>query len=189
MTKEELYSALDYVNSSRERRLQMARIVSDNPKLIGPLIKIALQNKEPISNKASWVLEFTVKSNLELLYPYIDLFVDHLGTLTLDSSVRPFAKICECLCLCYFNQQDKYCRHVLTDPQLEKITTACFDWLIGEHKVAAKAYSMTSLMLLGSKFNWIYEELQLVLEQNYNNGSAAYKARARHTLAKLKKLR
>ncbi|MGB3152866.1 MAG: adenylosuccinate lyase, partial [Maribacter sp.] len=64
---------------------------------------------------------------------------------------------------------------------------ACFDWLIGNHKVAAKAYSMTCLLFLGRKFDWIHPELKLVLEQNYASGSAAYKARARMTLAKINK--
>ncbi|MEX0288411.1 MAG: adenylosuccinate lyase [Flavobacteriaceae bacterium] len=189
MTREELSDALNYVNSSREKRTRMSQIVMDNPHLIGPLIEIALENKDPISSKASWVLEFTVKGKLEYLFPYIDLFADHLGKPNLDSSIRPFAKICECLCLCYFSKTTNACQQILTDAHLEKIATACFDWLIGDHKVAAKAYSMTSLLLLGSKFSWIYEELQLVLEQNYSSGSAAYKARARHTLARLKGLR
>ena len=61
-----------------------------------------------------------------------------------------------------------------------------FDWLIGNHKVAAQAYSMTCLLLLGEKFDWIHPELKMILEQNYAVGSAAYKARARMTLAKLK---
>lgn len=68
---------------------------------------------------------------------------------------------------------------------LTQITTTCFDWLIGNQKVAAKAYSMTSLLMLGSKFDWIWPELRLILEQNYHNGSPAYQARARMTLAKL----
>lgn len=187
MNREELYNALDYVNHSRERRMQMAGLLLSRPELLGTLIEIAFEDKNPVSSKAFWVIEFTVKKKLEYLFPHLDKFIDQLGKVKLDSSVRPVAKICECLCLCYFSDQANKCQQVLNDIHLEKITTACFDWLIGDHKVAAKAYSMTSLLLLGRKFEWIHEELQLILEQNYANGSAAYKARARHTLAKLKK--
>jgi len=74
----------------------------------------------------------------------------------------------------------------MTPYHLEQMGAACFDWLIGEHKVAAKAYSMTSLLLLGHRFEWIHPELKMVLQQNYSSGSAAYKARARITLSKLK---
>ena len=104
----------------------------------------------------------------------------------LDSAVRPMAKICEFLIKAYFAESGSDIQKNLTDHHLELIATTCFDWLIGEHKVAAKAYSMTSLLLLGRKFDWIHSELKIIIEQNYHNGSAAYKARARHTLAKLK---
>jgi hypothetical protein len=86
----------------------------------------------------------------------------------------------------YFQLKDKETLDALNDEHLESITSACFDWLIGDHKVAAQAYSMTSLLLLGRKFDWIHPELRMILEQNYQNGSAAYKARARMTLAKLR---
>jgi hypothetical protein len=46
---------------------------------------------------------------------------------------------------------------------------------------------MTTLLLLGKDITWIHPELQVILKQNYDNGSAAYKARARMTLKALKK--
>ena len=187
MTKEELYNALDNVDHSRKNRLKMANIILYNPDLVDPLLEIAFDTTNPISSKACWVMEFTAKEELSYLYPFMNFFVDHLGALKLDSSIRPAAKICEYLILCYFSIKKQDCQYILEDRHLEKITTACFDWLIGDHKVAAKAYSMTSLLHLGKKFPWIHQELALILEQNYAQGSAAYKARARHTLAKLKK--
>ena len=86
----------------------------------------------------------------------------------------------------YFQSKDQEIRDALNKKHLETITSACFDWLIGNHKVAAQAYAMTCLLLLGRKFDWIHPELRSILEQNYPNGSAAYKARARMTLAKLR---
>ncbi len=187
MTKEELYSALDYVDHSREKRLRMAQLIIGSPHLIEALMEIGLEAKDHVSSKACWVLEFTVKNDLNYLLPYIDYFISQLGKVKLESSIRPIAKICELLILCYFSKEEHDCQFALDDRHLEKITTACFDWLIGDHKVATKAYSMTSLLHLGKKFSWVHPELLLILEQNYAQGSAAYKARARHTLAKLKK--
>ena len=54
-------------------------------------------------------------------------------------------------------------------------------------KVAARAYSMTSLFHLGKDVNWVHDELQMVIEQNYATESVAYQARARIILKKLKK--
>jgi len=183
---EELKDLLNYVNHSREKRAEMASMVSSNPKLIKLFLEVAHMVDDPISSRASWVLEFSAKENLEHLFPYLEIFTANLGRVHLQPSVRPMAKICEYLICSYFSNTPNKTKQVLTDTHLEQITTACFDWLIGDHKVAAQAYSMTSLLLLGRKFDWILPELKMILEKNYTQGSAAYKARARMTLAKIK---
>ncbi|WP_281502535.1 adenylosuccinate lyase [Arenibacter sp. F20364] len=164
----------------------MSNLILNAPSHIIPLMEIAFQVDDPVSCKACWVLEFTAKENLGYLFPNIDNFVRNIGSVHLDPAVRPIAKICEILMKSYFQLKDQETLDALNDEHLESITSACFDWLIGNHKVAAQAYSMTSLLLLGRKFDWIHPELRMILEQNYQNGSAAYKARARMTLAKLK---
>lgn len=185
MNKEQLYQALDYVNHSREKRKEMAQLVSDNSNLVLPLLEIAFDDKDAISSKACWVIEFTTKESLSSIFPYLDLFTSNIELLKRDSSVRPMAKVCEYLITSYFQKTKTDAQDQLKKEHLEKIASACFDWLIGNHKVAAQAYSMTCLLLLGRKFDWIHPELKMVLEQNYNTGSAAYKARARMTLAKI----
>ena len=186
MTKTELYRSLNYVDATREKRTQMASLISDNPDLIRPLLEIIFVEENPISSRAAWVLEFTLKKKLHYIYPHLDFFTSNMNNVRLDSSVRPLAKICEFLTKAYFSKTNNEALNVIQEKHLESITAACFDWLIGDHKVAAKAYSMTSLLLLGQKFDWIHPELKMVLEQNYSDGSAAYQARARMTLAKIK---
>ncbi len=186
MNKKALLNSLDYVNHSRDKRQEMSTLILNNPSLIKPLLSIAFTVDNPISSRACWVLEFTAKEKLEYIFPYLDTFTSNLHKVHLHPSVRPMAKICEYITKSYFQKKDKKCIKSLSDKHLKAITTNCFDWLIGDHKVAAQAYSMTSLLLLGRKYDWIYPELRLILKQNYANGSAAYKARARITLAKIK---
>ncbi|WP_317168315.1 adenylosuccinate lyase [Pelagihabitans pacificus] len=164
----------------------MAQLVVQDPELVDPLLEIAFEVDDPISSRACWVLEFTAKEHLFYIFPYLDSFVRKLGLVHLDSSVRPIAKICEYLVKSYFSKTDNGIRSALKEHHLEHIATACFDWLISEQKVAAQAYSMTCLLLLGRKFDWIHPELKMILLQNYASGSAAYQARARLTLKKLK---
>lgn len=186
MNYEQLYKAFDRVDHSLAKRTEISDLIMERPKNIGTLMQIAFQIDDPISPKAGWVLEYIAKDHINLLLPYMDKFTKHAGTVHRDSAIRPMAKICEYLMKSYFGSEDVVTRNTLTTEHLLKITTLCFDWLIGEHKVAAKAYSMTSLLLLGRKFDWIWPELRMILEQNYQNGSAAYRARARMTLAKIK---
>jgi len=151
----------------------MANLVRDNPNLIAPLFEIAFDVDTPISSRACWVLEFTAKERLDFLLPYLNRFTKQLRTVHLDSSVRPMAKICEYLITAYYSKKENNVQAMLTPMHLERISTACFDWMISNQKVAAQAYSMTCLYL------------KLLLEQNYSSGSAAYKARARMILRKL----
>ncbi len=185
MTQQELYESLYYVDHSRDKRTEMAKKVLMNPDLIHPLLEIINLTKDPISCKASWILEAVVRKKLNTILPFLNRFTEVMGNVELESSVRPMAKVCELLLESYFSKKDSVSREKINESHLEKMTSTCFDWLIGEHKVAAKAYSMTSLFLLGKKYNWIHPELKSVLEQNYSKGSAAYKARARMVLKKL----
>jgi len=187
MTKDEIYEALNYVNALREKRGKMATTIVKNPNLIPLLIAIMKDDVDPVSCKASWVLEFVAKEDLKLVSRYIDDFVDALKFVTLESSVRPASKICQLLVLNEFSKKPSKSINALSSKQQNAITEAAFDWLIGEHKVAPKAYSMTTLLLLGKRIKWIHPELRQILEQNYESGSAAYKARARMTLKVLEK--
>lgn len=186
MTKKELYQSLDYINATRRKRTEMATIVLSNTDLLEPLLEIAFDVDNPISSKACWILEYVAKENLDYILPHINLFSDNINSVKLDSSVRPMAKVCGYLIKAYFAKNKNKTQDSLTHNHLELIAASCFDWLIGDHKVAAKVYAMTSLLLLGRKFEWIHPELKMVIEQNYASGSAAYKARARMTLEKLK---
>ena len=137
MNSEELYESLNYVDHSREKRKEMARLILNNPQLVAPLLDIAFTINDPISSRACWVLEFTAKEKLSYLYNHLDLFTSKIMEVHLDPSVRPVAKICEYLIISYFSETQNETQKVVTVNHLEKITTACFDWLIGNHKVAA----------------------------------------------------
>ncbi|WP_424000544.1 adenylosuccinate lyase [Maribacter sp. IgM3_T14_3] len=187
MTKEELYEALKYVSASRDNRNKMASKIEDNPYLVPILIEIIKEDIDPISCKAGWVLESVAKTNLHYILIDIDVFIDSLKYITLESSVRPASKICQLLVLDQFSKKSVKSIQKLTTNHLNTITEVAFDWLIGDYKVAPKAYSMTTLLLIGSTISWIHPELQQILNQNYESGSAAYKARARMTLKVLEK--
>lgn len=189
MTKDELYVALNYINASREKRSKMVIKIEEQPHLTPFLIEIIQEDSDPISCKACWVLECITKKNLQPILNNIDEFILTLPILKLESSIRPASKICQLLVLDYYSRKSLKSKKILSNSHLNAISEAAFDWLIGEHKVAPKAYSMTTLLLLGREIAWIHPELQQILKQNYESGSAAYKARARMTLKSLEKIK
>lgn len=183
--KSQLKKQLEYVDATRKKRREVAREILKNPKLIPPLLEIALEENNPTGSHAAWVLEFVIKEDPRPLYPLLEHFTAGLTGVTPESSIRPLAKICEMLLLAYYQAGKGLDRPPLKDRHKDKLTEACFDWLIGAEKVAPKAYSMRCLLLLGGEIGWVHPQLKGVLEQNYATGSPAYQARARQVLKKL----
>lgn len=182
----QLYNKLQYINHSREKRSILSEEVLNNPILLPDLIEICFMNEDKTSIKAYWILEYSCKNTIEIIIPFLDSFTENLHKVNFDSSKRPVAKICELICESYCTNELISLKKVLTDVHINKISEVCFDWLINPEKVAVKAHAMRSLFLLGKKFDWIHPELKQVLEQGFSIHTAAYKARARHILNKLK---
>ncbi|WP_103072243.1 adenylosuccinate lyase [Aquimarina sediminis] len=180
-----LKDILTAINHSREKRSSFANLILDNPALLPELLAICAQVDDEISCRASWGLEFFCKNNLEAIMPHLDYLIHIASKVYKHSAVRPMAKIFEYLIIAYYQKKVPVIKQSLTTAHREKITEICFDWLITDQKVAPKAYSMTSLYLLGTEFGWVHPELKITLENNYNTGSAAYKARSRMVLKRL----
>ncbi|MEH6679402.1 MAG: adenylosuccinate lyase [Sediminicola sp.] len=181
MTPEELTIALSTIDHSLDHRKGMALRITADPSLVLPLLKTAFSGKDPQYIKACWVLELVAKENLQLLVAHLESFLENVPYLRSESALRPMAKICEYLATAHFVKGSI----TLDGKHLDLMASICFDWLIGNHKVATKAYAMESLYLLGKQFTWIHPQLGPVLEQNYALGSAAYMARARAVLSKM----
>ncbi len=185
MTPQQLYTELNYVNHSKEKRLFYANMVINNLDLIPSLLDIVFRVGDPISCRAAWVFEFMCGQNLEASLPYLDTFTTQIHTVNLDSAVRPVAKVCEYLITSYYSKPDSFIRKQLTETHKQKIISCCFDWLINDEKVAPKAYAMNCLFLLGKEYAWIHPELRSILERDYQLQSSGFKARARQLLKKI----
>ncbi|WP_298345191.1 adenylosuccinate lyase [uncultured Algibacter sp.] len=187
MTTKQLYTELNYVNHSREKRLFYAQMMQKHPELVPNLLDILFRVDDKISPRAAWVFEFMCSANINAVIPYLDLFTKNMHKVHLDSAVRPVAKICELITMAYSNKEENKIKTALTKTHKERIIENCFDYMINDEKVAPKAYSMTTLFFLGKEYDWVYPELTRILEDDFSKQSAAFKARARHILKKIKK--
>lgn len=170
---------------SQEQKKHTALLFIRNPELSNELLKVCFDKEDHLSGKAFRMLELICLNDLNFLVPHIDLFLFNINTLTKDNEIRPAAKICERLVIAYYNDSKNDLSKYLKKHHRQKITEVCFDWLLGNQKVACQAYAMTSLQQLGKEFKWVHLELKTILIQNYNTGSPGYKARARMVLKKL----
>ena len=186
MTTKELYEELDYVNHSRLNRKKYAHLVINNPDLIPQVLDILFNVDDKQSCRAAWLLEFVARENLDAILPYLDRITEHMHKVHLDSAVRPMAKICEYLIEAYYHKNQNHTKDYLKIVHKERIIELSFDYLITDQKIAAKAYSMQTLYLLGKDYDWVHPELIMILERDFHSGSAGFKARARCLLKKLK---
>ena len=93
---------------------------------------------------------------------------------------------CEFLIKSYYSKEANLIKTTLQQKHLEKIIETCFDYMINDEKIAPKAYAMNTLYFLGKDFKWIRPELREILERDYPNQSAGFKARAKHILNNIK---
>lgn len=186
MTTAQLYEKLNYVDSSRENRMEHAHLVIKDPELISKLIEILFMVDDKMSCKAAWILEFVCNEDIEVLLPYLNTFTENIHKVHFDSAIRPMAKICELLAKAFYSKENNSVKSALKFKHKEKIIETCFDIMITDEKIAPKAYAMSTLYLFGKDFDWIHPELLQILERDFPNQSAGFKARARHIIKKIK---
>lgn len=179
----ELQTKLDYVNAYRENRLMAAQDVLENRYLFNELVSICFSPSNKNNHKACWILEFVSYEELLWLQPYLDFFCSNLKVLKDESSIRPIAKVVQLLVKSHYKKNENSI--LLSEENLQDCIEASFDWLINDVKVATKAYSIRTLYVLGNHYDWIHPELQIILNKDYADHSAAYKAVAKEVLKKI----
>lgn len=187
MSLEEFYKELSNISALRENRLRYANMVLNDMSLFPKLIDILFMVDDKVSCRAAWVFEFVCAEYIYVIIPYLDRFTANLKRIHFDSAVRPIAKVCEFITKAYYSKTPNTIQKVLTPTHRELIVEACFDWMISDQKVAPKVYAMETLFLFGKDSDWIYPELVLILEQDFQAQSAGFKARAKRTLQRIKK--
>lgn len=181
----ELQAKLDYVNAYRENRLMAAQYVLENQHLFGELVTICFSPEDKNNHKACWILEFVSYEELIWLQPHLDFLCSNLKILKDESAIRPIAKVVQLLVKSHYKKNDDSI--LLSEENLQDCIEASFDWLINDVKVATKAYSIRTLYVLGNHYDWIHPELQIILNKDYGDHSAAYKAVAKEVLKKIEK--
>lgn len=183
---DKVYQSLQFTSATRVDRQKTANQILTHPEQVPLLLHHCFSNEKDISHRACWVLEFVCHRHIKWLLPELDNFISGIKELKNESSIRPMARICEILSQKYA-YGDLEVVDILTQDRLLLIVTQCFDWLIGDHKVAPKVYSMQTLYYLKDLESWITPQLRHILLEQRDTHSAAYKARSKNILQKLNK--
>ena len=172
-------------NSTAHRPIRdyLSGLVLADKLLLAELLSMAFDIKDKNHHKACWVLELVLEAEIEWLSDCLDTFCNTLAAYDNESSLRSISKVC--LFAVTHNQKHP---GFLNGEHIEHITESCFDWLINpETKVAAKAYAMRALYLIGEKEDWIYPELARILSEDAAKHSPAYMGAAKDILRRINK--
>lgn len=180
-----LNTVLDNMNNpARENRKTASNIVLNQPNLIKNLVALTFDIDNKLSIKAAWVLEWICTHHgIIHIIPYLNTFTQNIQRVHFDSAVRPCAKICEHIAKSYTSKKEHEIKSSLTPKHIDLIVATGFDWLIGQQKIAVKAYTMQTLYLLGKERDWVYEELEYIIRTKVIHESKGCKARGRKILA------
>lgn len=184
MTKEVFLDEIERMTAGRCYRDRLSEAVYENPELYFVLLEQMNKIDEKSSWRASWIFQLVSEKHLDWLIEEKKAFIKLLPRIKFDGVIRTCAKLCAILSEKFINEDNS----IFSKKEIEIIVTCAFDWLIDPKlNVAPKVHSMQTIFNFRKHISWSSNELTLILEQEYNQGSAGYKSRARKILNELKK--
>ncbi len=128
--------------------------------------------------QAWWALELVAEKNLAILLPRLGELVHAMEGLKIDGAIRSASRICMLYC--------QTCPGDLPPRMTLQLRDLCLEWLVGDHKVAARAYAARALFELSQGDPQLRGVLREILEQDYPRYSSAYKAMARDLISRIR---
>ena len=181
--KSQMYQKIESSTCHVASRKMVSNFAMKDENHLNEMIQLAFDIDHELHVKAFWSLDLVCEKKLKQFVPYIEEFCEILPKIKDDSALRPATKIT------YFLTKSNHRKNgiSLTQEQEHNLIEALIDRLIQNEKVASKVYAMKALFVLGKKYDWVHEELKMIISQDYSNHSAAYQAATRNLLKKLNK--
>lgn len=159
---------------SKSQMLHIVRWVGDDQKRFKELVMLFLSGDWVISQRAGYPLSTIVMKRHDWVSPYINKLIEFACRTDQHNAVRRnVMRIFE-----YIPIPGRY--H-------GKVMSMCFDFIAApDEKVAIKAFSLTVLEHMLDDYPEIGAELKVIIEDQWNHQTPAFKSRAKKILSKLK---
>ena len=134
------------------------------------LMKIFLQGEYRITQRAAWPLSYCVRRHPELIARYYKQLLDNLGRKDIHVAVI------------------RNTVRLLQDVEIPKkhhgrVMSICFDFVQApETPIAVKAFSLSILGNLSADYPGIHGELRLIIDDQWEHATPAFRSRARKIL-------
>jgi hypothetical protein len=160
-TKSQCDRIVDYIGNEKER--------------FAELMQLFFHGEYRIIQRAAWPMSYCVRYHPELIRPYFKPLLDHLHKKGLHVAVT------------------RNSLRLLQDVTIPKkfqgqVMNTCFDFIqSAETPIAVKAFSLTVLFQLSITYPDIRPELKLIIEEQWEHSTPAFRVRAKKILKDLSK--
>jgi hypothetical protein len=155
---------------SKKQCDRIVKYIGDDKERFAELIRVFFKGEYRITQRAAWPLSYCVRRHPELIQPYFKPLLDNLSRKDIHVAVI------------------RNTLRLLQDTPIPKkyhgrVMSLCFD-LIQTHDtpIAVKAFSLTVLQNLSKEYPDIAAELRLIIEEQWERATPAFRSRARKIL-------
>lgn len=173
------FNHINESNASLDSRKYLWNFASKNPNLMPDLVVFATDLSNKNHYKAVWIIEMLSETHTELLLPFIKQICDAAPNYKHESAIRAISRT-----ILFLTTSKKI---ILEKEHQKKCIETSLDRLISEAKIASKVYAMYTLAHFAKNEDWIKEELLMIINKDFANQSAGYKAATRAVLLQLSK--
>jgi hypothetical protein len=167
--REQLLVELSHFNMN-----YIANAIGTDPAHFESVMKMVLQDKDPVPPRAAWVAELVTQKDPALIKPYLGKIIEGLERYTHPGTRRNILKI-----LMRTKIPEEYQGHLID---------ICFQWIMDEEKkVATKVFAMQIIENHLPEYPELAIELSEVIHDQFHKNSAGFKSRGRKVLKNLEK--
>jgi len=158
---------------NRKTALSIATYACSSNNRFKELIQCFLANEYRLARRAAWSVSWAARKKPELIKPYIKDIVAQLSRTDVhDAVIRNSVRVLEEI--------------EIPESLHGDVMNACFGFIEKPSvPVAIKVFSLTTLFNLSKYYPEIKGELKLIIENNWNHESAAFKSRGKKILSSL----
>lgn len=161
---------------SKQAAQDIAQYAAASPKHFAALMNCFLSNEYRMAQRAAWSVNLAVRMDHSLIEPYIPQLVQQLPRKDVHAAVvRNAARILEEI--------------EIPDAHHGTVMNTCFELVTTPTTPAAiKAFSLTILHTLSLRYPDIQPELKVIIEEQWDTATAAFRSRGKKILAQLSKM-
>jgi len=155
---------------SKKQTDRIVNYIGDDQKRFAELIKLFFKGEYRITQRAAWPLSYCVRRHPELITPYFKPLLDNLARKDIHIAVI------------------RNTVRLLQDVSIPKryhgrVMSTCFEFIQSpETPIAIKAFSLTILSHLAIDYPEIRGELKLIIEEQWEHATLAFRSRAKKVL-------